>query len=191
MPLSAHIKRMLNALAYAHAGEYLGRVEKDAVLSGMPRVSRADAAILPGAGESARPGAHVGLYLGSELPEELMHYVLRTCGRMQYGLTVLTLQTRKEALSQLAAYRTELAEAGIEPQLVTLNSEPSRALAQALRRRPEISFLVCNESGYLGRSLLNGGQHILPIPVVLVSPQAVAAGSLDAERGAPPLSNAA
>ncbi|MBS1135102.1 MAG: hypothetical protein H6R02_2243, partial [Burkholderiaceae bacterium] len=32
MKLSANIQRILNALAYAHAGDYLNRTQKDAVL---------------------------------------------------------------------------------------------------------------------------------------------------------------
>lgn len=179
MPLSAYIKQVLNGLAHAHAGDYLSRAQKDAALVGMPRLSHADAAIPPAtaAGEYAGGSPRIGLYLGAELPAELMQYVLRTCGRLQYGLSVLTLQTRKEAQALLAPYQAELKEAGIAPQLVTLTSEPSRALAQALRQRPEINFLVCNENGYLGRSLIQGAQHVMPIPVVLVSPNGASANA--------------
>lgn len=180
MPLSAHIKRILNGLAYAHAGDYLSVRQKAGVLSSSSpnaEVQAGTSSIANGAGVNAREGAQIALYLGGELPESLMEYVLRTCGRMQYGLTVLTLQTRKEAQALLAPYEGELAAAGIAPQVIALSSEPTRALAQALRRRPEIAFLVCNESGYLGRSLLNGGQHVMPVPVVLVSPNGVAANT--------------
>lgn len=178
MPLSAYIKPILEGLAYAHAGDYLSRAQKDAALAETPRTSRSNLVIQPAAapGERASGALRIGLYLGGELPAELMQYVLRTCGRLQYGLTVLTLQNRKEAQALLAPYQAELEEAGIAPQLVALTSDPARSLVQALRQRPEISFLVCNESGYLGRSLLQGGQHILPIPVVLVSPKGAEAG---------------
>lgn len=177
MPLSAYIKQVLNGLAYAHAGDFLSRAQKDAALAGMHQAPHANAAIPAAVAAGGNTGAspQIGLYLGAELPAELIRYVLRTCGRLQYGLTVLTLQTRKEAQVLLAPYQAELEEAGIAPQLVPLTSEPSRALVQALRQHPEINFLVCNESGYLGRSLLHGGQHILPIPVVLVSPNGATA----------------
>jgi hypothetical protein len=165
MKLSANIQRILNALAYAHAGDYLSRKQKDAVLgSGMSEGSAGDAEV-PATPERMQ----VALYLGSELPEDVMQYVLRTCGRMQYGLTVLTLQGKKEAEALLDGHRDSLAEARISPRLVPLSGEPARALAQALRRRPEIAFLVCNEAGYLGRGVLNGTHHGLPVPVVLVS----------------------
>lgn len=195
MPLSDTIKRILNGLAYAHVGDYLTPAQKDAALAGLPPVSRVQAGgappVLTGADIARSPGEgpRIGLYLGGELPGELMQYVQRTCGRLGYGLTVLTLQTRKAAQALLAPYEDELAQAGIVPRLVCLANDPSRALAQALRRRPEIAFLVCNESGYLGRGLLNGGQHVMPIPVVLVSPSgtladAPVAGQEPASRAA-------
>jgi hypothetical protein len=181
MSLSAHIQRILNGLASAHAGDYLSRRQKDAVLAGMPPVSRADETVAPAA---TAERTHIALYLGSELPEEVMLYALRTCARMRYGLTVLTLQARKDAEALLDSHQQALAEAGIVPRLVTLSSEPTRALAQALRRRPEIAFLVCNESGYLGRSLLNGAQHVMPVPVVLVSQNTAQGDAADASATA-------
>jgi hypothetical protein len=183
MKLPANIQRILDALAYAHAGDYLSRTQKDAELGSRPRVASADDFVAP----TATPErTRVALYLGSELPEEVMQYVLRTCARMQYGLTVLALQGQKEAEGLLDGHRDALAEAGISPRLVPLAGEPTRALTQALRRRPEIAFLVCNEAGYLGRALLNGTHHGLPVPVVLVSRNdAVAeAAASDRLRGA-------
>lgn len=178
MPLSTHLKNLLNGLASAHVADHLSLTQKDAVLSGLPKVSRAPEAVAPAA---TAERTRIALYLGGDLPGEVMQYVLRTCVQLRYGLTVFTLQSRKEAEALLDGYRDALAESGIAPQLVTLSSEPSRALSQALRRRPEIAFLVCNESGYLGRGLLNGTQHVLPVPVVLVSQDA---GRGEAQRPA-------
>ena len=179
MKLSANIQRILNALAYAHAGENLSRTQKDAVLGSRPRVASAHDFVAPAATPER---TQVALYLGSELPEEVMQYVLRTCARMQYGLTVLALQGQKEAEALLDGHRDALAEARISPRLVPLAGEPTRALTQALRRRPEIAFLVCNEAGYLGRGLLNGTHHGLPVPVVLVSQNGAAAEAASADR---------
>lgn len=183
MKLSASIQRILNALAYAHAGDYLSRNQKDAMLGSRPPVASAHDFVAPAATLERTQAA---LYLGSELPEDVMQYVLRTCGRMQYGLTVLTLQGKKEAEALLDSHRDALAEARISPRLVPLSGEPTRALTQALRRRPEIAFLVCNEAGYLGRGLLNGIHHGLPVPVVLVSRNDAApeAAATDRVRGA-------
>jgi hypothetical protein len=179
MNLSANIQRILDALAYAHAGDYLSHTQKDAVLGSRQQVASAHDFVAPAATPER---TQVALYLGSELPEEVMEYVLRTCARMQYGLTVLALQGQKEAEALLDSHRDALAEAGISPRLVPLAGEPTRALAQALRRLPEIAFLVCNEAGYLGRGLLNGTHHGLPVPVVLVSRNGAAAEAASADR---------
>lgn len=166
MKLSANVQRILNALAFANAGENLTLRQKGALLANTPAAVRA-ADFTPPVATAER--AQLALYLGSELPADVMDYVIRTCTRMHYGLTVLTLQTQKDAERILAAHNVALDEAGLSPRIVPMTGEPSRALTQALRRRPEIAFMVCNESGYLSRSLMNGTQNGLPVPVVLVS----------------------
>lgn len=166
MKLTQDIKRVLNALAYANAGDYLNRQQKSRVLAGaQTQTSAAETKPTPG----QRP--QVGLYLGSELSQEAMQYVAQTCVRLKYGLTVLTFLTEGEAQDLLTPFRPMLDAAGIELRLVVVSGEPPAALAQALRRRPEVAFLVCNESGYLGYSLVSGSRHNggLPVPVVLVA----------------------
>lgn len=166
MKLSANVQRMLNALAFANAGENLSLRQKDAVLADAPAAVRA-ADFTPPVASNER--AQLALYLGSELPADVMDYVIRSCSRLHYGLIVLTMQSQKDAETLLAAHNHALDEAGIAPRIVPLTGEPSRALTQALRRRPEVAFLVCNESGYLSRSMMNGTQNGLPVPVVMVS----------------------
>lgn len=171
--LSDSIKRMLNALAYAHGAEYLTPQQKSQAMFGGPTptipMEAAPLAIELTPAQTSRP--RIGLYLGSELPAELMHYVIQTCNRLRHDLAVLTFQGETEARALLKPYQNELEEAHIGVQLAVLTGEPPTALVQAVRKRSEIAFLVCNESGYLGRGLMKGivRQDAFPIPVVIVA----------------------
>lgn len=169
MKLTQDIKRMLNALAYANAGDYLTPSQKSRALSGT-RPAKAAPTVQTNTG--ARP--QVGLYLGSEFTTEAMHYVVQTCARLRYGLTVLTFLSEAEAQALLTPLRPLLDAAGIELRLAVVSGEPPAALASALRRRPEVAFLVCNEAGYLGHGLISGSQRQggMPVPVVLIAAQA-------------------
>ena len=167
--LPEEIQRMLNALAFADAGEYLTLSQKARYLKQVTA-----AAAVPTAVEQvrpARPRPQVALYMGSELPAEIMNYVVQTCARLKHGLTVLTFQSDSTARALLSPYADTLAAAGINLQLEILSGDPVSGLARYLRRHPEVAFLACNETGFLGRGLLNGSQRrdVLPVPVVLVT----------------------
>ena len=166
MNLTNEIKRMLNALAYAHAGENLTRRQKTRSIAST-QVKAAPAA--PVAKVAIRP--QVGLYLGAEVSADVMQYAVQTCSRLRHGLTVLTFQPEEEAQALLAPYQAMLNDAGIELNVVALTGEPPAALAQALRRRTEVAFLICNESGYFGHGVLNNAQRNggMPVPVVLIA----------------------
>lgn len=171
--LTKVIKRMLNALASADAGEFLTMHQKTAYLNQNPtagNVVQADNAA-PLSTQATRERQQVALYMGSELPAEIMHYVLQTCGRLKHGLTVLTFQSDSTAHALLSRYADELGAAQIAIKIVPLTGDPVSGLARYLRRHSEVAFLVCKETGYLGRSFLNGTQRqdILPVPVVLVA----------------------
>lgn len=181
--LTEDIKRMLSALAFADAGEYLTLPQKDRVLKpgGVARPAPTAAA------DTARPAdarQQVALYMGSELPGEMMNYVIQTCSRLRHGLTVLTFQPDTIARSLLDPYAAVLESAGITMQVVTLWGDPVSGLARYLRRHPEVAFLACNETGYLGRSFLSGAQRqdALPVPVVLVAAHEDAIQSRGLER---------
>jgi hypothetical protein len=185
MKLTDDIKRMLNALAYANAGDYLTLPQKDEVLREATPATANVAAAPEAATAVKRP--HVGLYLGSELSADVMQYVTQTCARLKHDLTVLTFESETEAHALLAPYQAMLAKAGTRLNVVVVSGEPPAALARALRRRPEIAFLVCNEAGYLGHSLMAGtqGKSAMPVPVVMVaaSETAVHHGAESARRG--------
>lgn len=171
MKLTAEIKRMLNALAYANAGELLPARKKYRVIAGGTAPTTA-AEPMP----ATKAGPQIGLYLGSEVSSDLMQYVMQTCTRLKHGLTVLTFQGEADARNLLKPYQAELEAAHIGVQLNVLSGEPPAALVHALRKRPEIAFLICNESGYLGRSLLKGlvRQDAFPVPVVMVAANDIA-----------------
>ncbi len=169
--LTEEIKRMLNALAFADAGEYLTPRQKTVYLNrtaGGVDAIQADTSVLEPA---TRERKQVALYMGSELPADMMHYVVQTCGRLKNGLTVLTFQSDSKARALLAPYAGELEDAGISMKIVLLTGDPVSGLARYLRRHPEVVFLACKETGYLGRSFLNGTQRqdTLPVPVVMVA----------------------
>lgn len=166
--LTAAIKQMLNALAAADAGEHLSMSQKfrylnpDASIATPPRVEPARA---------ANPRKRIALFLGSELPAEIMNYVVQTCTQLQHDLIVLTFQSNRETQSLLSPYTELLASAKINLELELLTGDTVSGLARYLRRHNGIAFLACNEAGYLGRGLLSGAQspEAFPVPVVLVA----------------------
>ena len=168
--LTDDIKRMLSALAFADAGEYLTLPQKDRFLKQGTGVEVTPVATAQTA-QTARPRQQVALYMGSELPADIMQYVVQTCARLKHGLTVLTFQPDNTAHDLLGPYTETLESEGIAMQVVSLSGDPISGLARYLRRHPEVAFLACNETGYLGRSFLNGSQRqdALPVPVVLVA----------------------
>lgn len=164
--LTNEVKRMLNALAHANEAEYLTLPQKHRALAGGTAPT-----LVADPTPVKKSGPQIGLYLGSELPADVMQYVMQTCTRLKHGLTVLTFQSEAEARALLKPYLTELESARVRVELSVLSGEPPTALIHALRKRAEIAFLVCNESGYLGRGLLKGivRQDAFPVPVVMVA----------------------
>ena len=171
MKLTAEIKRMLNALAYANAAELLPARQKYRVIAGGTSPTAVNEPL-----PTIKAGPQTGLYLGSEVSSDMMQYVIQTCTRLKHGLTVLTFQSESDARDLLKPYQAELEAAHIGVQLYVLSGEPPAALIHALRKRPEIAFLICNESGYLGRSLLKGivSHETFPVPVVMVAAEDIA-----------------
>ncbi len=171
--LTRTVKKMLDAMAYADAGENMTLRDKSAVLS----KASADSVEAPVTASRTKPtrskARRVALYLGSELPPEAIEYVIQTCVRLKHELTVLTFGSEKAANNLLQPHAAALQAAGIDMQLVMLKGEPLPGLNRYLRGHSEIAFLACKDSGYLGRSYLTGIQRkdALPVPVVVVATQ--------------------
>ena len=182
MTQTSALKRMLNAFSFAHAGESLSLSQKSRALAGSGVAATQHAAASQETTTCAVPRSQVGLYLGSELPASVMQYVLQTCVRLHHGLTVFSFQSEREIDAILAPHHDALAEANIAVKRVVLTGDPVKVLASALKRRSDVAFLVCNESGFLGNRLTRGAMSpdSLPVPVVLVA----ARGEAVEHRGA-------
>lgn len=176
--LSETLKQMLDALALADAGEYLTRREKSHVLGQQSGViQRAPYITDPLHTDAGSNVRRVALYLGSELPPEVMDYLVQTCARLGHELTVLTFETQNTARALLEPHQKTLDDAGVDMKLVTLTGDPVPGLARYLRGHPEVAFLACKDLGYLGRSYLSGTprENALPVPLVIVASKSGAA----------------
>lgn len=181
-PLSNALKKMLNGLAYADAGEHLSRRQKSAYLENVNQTVEDSPIPAPTPSKTkARTSAkrRVAMYLGSELPPAMMDYVIDTCASLEHDLTVLTFESGMVSSVLLEPYSERLQASGIDMEIARLNGEPIKGLARYLRSRPEVAFLACKDSGYLGRNYMNGTQlkSALPVPVVVVVTDAAAVES--------------
>ena len=175
-PLTDALKKMLNGLASADAGEYLTPRQKAAFFedTDVKVVNATDSApVLSEAAVTASARRHIAMYMGSELPASMMDYVIETCSSLEHDLTVLTFESNSISNALLQPYTDALANKGIEMQIVKLSGEPIRGLARYLRSHSEIAFMACKDSGYLGRNYMNSTQakNALPVPVVVVVTQ--------------------
>lgn len=175
-PLTDALKKMLNGLASADAGEYLTPRQKAAFFedTDVKVVNATDSApVLSEKAVAASARRHVAMYMGSELPATMMDYVVETCSSLEHELTVLTFESNSTSNALVEPYANTLAEKGIKMQIVKLSGEPIPGLARYLRSHPEIAFMACKDTGYLGRNYMNSTQakNALPIPVVVVVTQ--------------------
>lgn len=168
--LTKALKTMLDALAYADAGEYMTPSQKTEFLNRGSRPTKAQTVKPTVEQPAAQPRRRVALFMGSELPSHVMEYIIQTCVRLQHDLTVLTFESDSTARDLLKPHEGALKAAGIDMQLAVLTGNSMPQLARYLRSHPEIAFLACKETGYLGRSYLMGTQqkNALPVPVVVV-----------------------
>jgi len=178
--LTETMKQMLDALAFAHAGEYLSGREKSRILRQSPgTIETAPASPEPAGVRASSSARRVALYVGSDLPPEVMEYVIETCSRLRHELTVLTFQPENTDHALLEPHKQALEAAGVDMEIVRLSGEPISGLRRYLRGHPEIAFLACKDAGYLGHSYLTGtrNKNALPVPVVVVTTAAEGSGS--------------
>jgi hypothetical protein len=191
--LTDALKKMLNALAVADAGEYLTATRKNEYLfraRGItpPFTTPTPVQVDTTAAEGARPKRRIALYMGMELRTDMMDYVIQTCTRLHHDLTVLTVESSQAVRNMLDPCRDALKAEGIDLRVKYLTGDPIRGLGRYLRRHPEIAFLACKDTGYLGRSILMGTQrqNALPVPVVLLGDAQVSALQHDETPAAEP-----
>lgn len=173
--LTEALKKMLNALAVADAGEYLTSTQKNQYLfqaRGItpPITTSVLEQVDNTAAEGARARRRIALYMGMELRADMMDYVIQTCTRLDHDLTVLSIESNQAVCGMLDPFRDALKAEGIDLRVHYLTGDPIRGLGRYLRGHPEIAFLACKDTGYLGRSILKGTQrqNALPVPVVLL-----------------------
>lgn len=186
-PLTNALKKMLDGLAAADAGEYLTARQKTAYLDKTVRnvVQASDPA--PVISENAvkpRMRRRVAMYLGSELPAAMMDYIIETCISLDHDLTIVTFEAGTVVNTLITPYKERLAENNIAVETAKLSGEPIKGLARYLRSRSEIAFLACKNTGYLGNSYMNGNQltNAIPVPVVVVVVDPAAAATQTAEQ---------
>ena len=178
--LTEAMKQMLDALAFAHVGNNLSLKQKSEVLDKSNYTIDKVPSVEARQSRSRSSARRVALYLGSELPVEVMDYVISTCASLKHELTILTFQSESAGMELLEPHMEALAEAGVKMELVPLTGDPLAGLARYLRGHSEIAFLTCKDSGYLGRSYLKGMQRKdLPVPVVVVTTSGEGKGTLE------------
>ncbi len=169
------LKKMRSALAYINAGKYRTTRQRTSKMDAVSIVNPAD--LVPASVETDPPHGtgrrRVAMYLGSVLPPAVMEYIVQTCGRLDHDLTVLTFENDHIASGLLAPYREVLQSANINMITTHLSGEPIQGLVRYLRNHPDITFLACKDSGYLGRAYMKGAprKNALPVPVVVVVTQ--------------------
>jgi hypothetical protein len=114
-PLTSALKKILNGLAHADAGEYLTPRQKLAYLQNTAvNVVNSDEPP-PVLSEKAvkKTRRRVAMYMGSTLPPKMMDYVIETCSSLDHDLTVLTFETSAVSSALLEPYVKQLEERGI------------------------------------------------------------------------------
>ena len=134
-PLTNALKKMLNGLAHADAGEYLTPRQKSAYLqdAAVNVVNSDDPAPVLAENAVKNTRRRVAMYMGSTLPAKMMDYVLETCTSLDHDLTVLTFETSAVSSALLEPYTKTLEESGIALETVKLSGEPIPGLARYLR----------------------------------------------------------
>lgn len=114
---------------------------------------------------------YIAMYLGSDLPESMMTYLIDSCHQVGHDLIVLSFEQNSTTDKTLAPYMQELEKNDIRIKKVKLSGEPIQELTKYLKTHRNIEYLACKDSGFLGRSYLSGNiaKLSLPIPLVVVT----------------------
>lgn len=171
MTLTKELKRALDALALAHAADYLSQHDKEALLGAMP----AQPAPQP-AGKFPSPTvvplrqlAQVALVADANLPEHLLDYALDTCRHFNAGL--LLIDTLPQQSARLAAQVRQVKAADIALNVTALSEATLPALHELALNQPRLLFVIM--SGAANQALrLPQMQWQSPAPLVVVSEQA-------------------
>lgn len=166
---------MKKGFAHSHVGDYLTGSEKLKAIADVDASASAQRNLLAQqtkeAAKTKTKRQSIAMYLGSELPAHLMDYMIETCISLDHDLKVLTFESSNVSQELLEPYQAVLAEKNITMQKTKLTGNPMAELNRHLKGHPEIVFLACRDSGFIGRSYLSGNpaKINLSVPVVVVS----------------------
>jgi hypothetical protein len=170
MSLTKDLKRALDALALAHAADYLSQQEKEAVLGVIPTESsqqhdsqRSIATVLP-----LRQLPQVALVADTSLPEHLVDYALDTCRHFKAGLIVI--DTQPHQATRLARPLQEIKAANVPLTVASLPEATMTSLHEFALNQSRLLFVII--SGAANQSLRAAQmQWHSPAPLVVVSEQ--------------------
>lgn len=175
--LKEALETMKNGFAHAHAADYLSGSDKLNYIKGVNATARAKHNLTTQSKrEAARKRGNrqsIVMYLGSELPQSLMSYMIETCQSLDHDLKIVSFESKAVTESLIGPYKQELEDNHIPLKIVRLSGNPMEELKNYLKGHPEIAFLACKENGFLGRIYLseNPVKFKLPVPVVVVTPE--------------------
>jgi len=169
MALTIEIKRALEALALAHAADYLSQHDKESVLGVIPPPSTP---AVEGPTETSvtlpRPLHQVALVADHPLSEHLLEYALDTCRHCNAGLILI--DTQPSQAGRLAAQLQAIRAAKVPLTVTSLPEATMASLHDFALDQSRLLFVII--SGVAHQVLRTAQtQWHCPAPLVVVSEQ--------------------
>lgn len=170
MSLTKDIKRALDALALAHAADYLSQQEKETVLGIIPAdsASHLDSSLSAAAEVPLRQLPQVALVADTGLPEHLVDYALDTCRHFKAGLILV--DTQPHQAGRLAAQLQEIKSANIPFTVTSLPEATMSSLHDFALNQSRLLFVIISGSANQALRAAQLQWHS-PAPLVVVSEQ--------------------
>lgn len=165
------VKRSMEGLAHAHAGEMLPWEEKCRLLGVEPSGAELVEPLCR-TSPLGRSNRRVALLVDASLAGHLIDYVIYTCRCLEAGLTLLTSAPLQAMEPMLRPYLARLAEAGITPQLAQMESAATGGLVAYLHYHQDVIFVVVGSQNQVCRpwyeSARSRSRWRLSVPLVVV-----------------------
>lgn len=173
MSLSKDLKRALDALALAHAADYLSQREKEELVGAgspaagnAPRTARAKPAtttVVP-----LRQLPQVALLADAQLPEQLLDYALDTCRHFKAGL--LLIDALPQQAGRLTAQLQRIKAANTPLNVCALPQASLAAVHEFVLNQPRLLFVLVSGTSHQALGAPRMQWHS-PAPLVVVSEQ--------------------
>jgi hypothetical protein len=171
MSLTKDIKRALDALALAHAADYLSQHDKESALGVIPAESspKLDNPLsTPSPVVPLRQPPQVALVADTSLPEHLVDYALDTCRHFKAGLIII--DTQPHQATRLAGQLQEIKAANVPLTVTSLPEATMTSLHEFALNQSRLLFVII--SGTANQALRAAQmQWHSPAPLVVVSEQ--------------------